>query len=77
MTSEEQVLLTAEMVKEEEIFSRILNDLGVTREDFPAMIEIAKGMINPEGDEAVYFKNISDGQLCEQKIKDINVNFKT
>lgn len=75
MTSEDQEIFTAEMVKEEEIFARILNDLGVTRKDFPAMIEIAKGMINPDGDEAVYFKNISDGQLCEQKIKDLDVNY--
>ena len=77
MTSEEQALLTAEIVKEEEIITRILNNLGVTREDFPAMVEIANGIINPDADEAAYIKNISDGQLCEQKISDLNVNFKT
>jgi hypothetical protein len=47
LTSEEKALLTAEIAKEEEIFSRILNDLGVTREDFPTMDNIANGMIDP------------------------------
>jgi hypothetical protein len=77
LNSEEQALLTAEIVKEEEIFTKILADIGLTREDFPAMVEIAKGIINPEGDEAIYVKNINDGQLCEQKIKDLKVNFIT
>ena len=73
LTSEQENLLYDEMDKVEERLAQVLKDLDIKVEDIPDMVDIAKDMKNPKGDDLKFINDVREGQKCQQNLKDIEV----
>lgn len=62
-----------EITKNEEKLANLLKDLDTNINDFPEIVEIAKGISNPDGDDAKFVKNVQEAQRCQFNINEIEV----
>ena len=47
-----------EITKNEEKFAQLMKDLDTNINEFPEIVEIAKGISNPVGNDAKFVKNV-------------------
>ena len=53
-----------------------MKDLDTNINEFHDIVEIAKGISNPVGDDAKFVKNVQEAQRCQFNINEIEVRNK-
>jgi hypothetical protein len=53
-----------------------MKDLDTNINEFPEIVEIAKGISNPVGNDAKFVKNVQEAQRCQFNINEIEVRNK-